>query len=332
MAKKETNTKLEITICDIKGIDSINIESLIRVIRGQQVMLDSDLAMLYGVETRTLNQAVKRNIKRFPEDFMFQLTQDEASHSRSQFVTLNDDDALRSQIATSNKKDNPLRSQFVTSKSKRGQNIKYLPYAFTRNGIAMLSSVLRSDTAVEVNIRIMRAFTMIPQLVNHNTQIIERIFNIEQHQQETDKTIKVILDRIEDVSPKLLPEQVFPTGCVWDAWTFISDLVRSARQRIVLIDNYVDDRVLSMFTKRKDGVSATIFTRHNEQFLTDLKKHNTQYPEIEFIQLPHRNHDRFLIIDGKVYLLGASLKDMGMGLCAVTEMRIAPEVILGLLK
>ena len=332
MAKKETNTKLEITICDIKGIDSINIESLIRVIRGQQVMLDSDLAMLYGVETRTLNQAVKRNIKRFPEDFMFQLTQDEASHSRSQFVTLNDDDALRSQIATSNKKDNPLRSQFVTSKSKRGQNIKYLPYAFTRNGIAMLSSVLRSDTAVEVNIRIMRAFTMIPQLVNHNTQIIERIFNIEQHQIETDEKIGVILERIEEISPKFLPEQIFPTVCVWDAWTYISDLVRSAQQRIVLIDNYVDDRVLSMFTKRADGVSATIHTRHNEQFLTDLKKHNALYPEIEFIQLPHRNHDRFLIIDDKVYLLGASLKDMGTGLCAVTEMSITPEVILGLLK
>ena len=346
MAKKETNTKLEITICDIKGIDSINIESLIRVIRGQQVMLDSDLAMLYGVETKALNQAVKRNINRFPADFMFQLTKEETSCSRSQFVTLNNDDALRSQIATlnqglgslrsqnvtSNQGSESLRSQIVTLKSGRGQNLKYLPYAFTRNGIAMLSSVLRSDTAVEVNIRIMRAFTMIPQLVNHNTQIIERIFNIEQHQQETDKTIKVILDRIEDVSPKLLPEQVFPTGCVWDAWSYISDLVRSARQRIVLIDNYVDDRVLSMFIKRKDGVSATIYTRHNDQFLTDLKKHNAQYPEIEFIQLSHRNHDRFLIIDDKVYLLGASLKDMGMGLCAVTEMSIAPEVILGMVK
>ena len=314
MAKKETNTKLEVAICDIKGIDSINIESLIHIIRGQQVMLDSDLAMLYGVETRTLNQAVKRNINRFPEDFMFQLTQEEASHSKSQFVTLN------------NIVDN-LKSQFVTS-SWGGTRKR--PYVFTRNGIAMLSSVLRSDTAVEVNIRIMRAFTMIPQLVNHNTQIIERIFNIEQHQQETDKTIKVILDRIEDVNPKLLPEQVFPTGCVWDAWTYISDLVRSAQQRIVLIDNYVDDRVLSMFTKREDGVSATIYTRYNEQFLTDLQKHNAQYPEIEFIQLPHRNHDRFLIIDDKVYLLGASLKDMGMGLCAVTEMSIAPEVILGM--
>ena len=305
MAKKETNSKLEITICDIKGIDNINIESLIRVIRGQQVMLDSDLAMLYGVETKRLNEQVKRNLNRFPEDFMFQLTQDEVVRSRSQIATLN---------------------------AQRGQNIKYLPYAFTRNGIAMLSSVLRSEIAVEVNIRIMRAFTMIPQLVNHNTQIIERIFNIEQHQQETDKTIKVILDRIEDVSPKLLPEQVFPTGCVWDAWTYISDLIRSARQRIVLIDNYVDDRVLSMFTKREDGVSATIYTRHNEQFLTDLKKHNAQYPEIKFIQLPHRNHDRFLIIDEKVYLLGASLKDMGAGLCAVTEMSITPEKILGMVK
>ncbi len=319
MAKKETHSKLEITICDIKGIDNINIESLIRVIRGQQVMLDSDLAMLYVVETKRLNEQVKRNLNRFPEDFMFQLTKEEANHSRSQIVILNNDElSSRSQIATLN--------------TQRGQNIKYLPYAFTRNGIAMLSSVLRSDTAVEVNIRIMRAFTMIPQLVNHNTQIIERIFNIEQHQQETDKTIKVILDRIEDFNPKLLSEQVFPSGCVWDAWTYISDLVRSAQQRIVLIDNYVDDRVLSMFTKRADGVSATIHTRHNEQFLTDLKKHNAQYPEIEFIQLPHRNHDRFLIIDDKVYLLGASLKDMGMGLCAVTEMSIEPEVILGLVK
>ena len=305
MAKKETNTKLEVAICDIKGINSIKIESLIRVIRGQQVMLDSDLAMLYGVETKRLNEQAKRNSNRFPEDFMFQLTQDEAVRSRSQIATLN---------------------------TQRGQNIKYLPYAFTRNGIAMLSSVLKSDTAVEVNIRIMRAFTMIPQLVNHNTQIIERIFNIEQHQQETDKTIKVILDRIEGISPKFLPEQVCPTGCVWDAWTYISELVRSAQQRIVLIDNFVDDRVLSMLTKRADGVSATIHTRYNEQFLTDLQKHNTQYPEIEFIQLPHRNHDRFLIIDDKVHLLGASLKDMGTGLCAVTEMSITPETIMELLK
>ena len=330
MAKKDTETKLEVAICDIKGIDSINIESLIRVIRGQQVMLDSDLAMLYGVETKRLNEQVKRNLNRFPEDFMFQLTHDEAVSLRSQIVTLNEEkNSLRSQIATINEEEVILKSQIATSS---WGGTRKLPYAFTRNGIAMLSSVLRSDTAVEVNIRIMRAFTIIPQLVNHNTQIIQRIFNIEQHQIETDEKIDIILERIEGISPKLLPEQVFPSGCVWDAWTFISDLVRSAQQRIVLIDNYVDDRVLSMFTKRKDCVSAAIHTRYNEQFLTDLKKHNAQYPEIEFIQLPHRNHDRFLIIDDKVYLLGASLKDIGAGLCAVTEMTIAPEMILGMVR
>ena len=233
---------------------------------------------------------------------------------------------------TSNDKADVLRSQNATSKNCRGQHKKYLPYAFTRNGIAMLSSVLKSETAVGVNIRIMRAFTMIPQLVNYNAQLAQRIFDIEHHQQETDRKIDVIFEKIEDISPKPLPEQVFPTGCVWDAWTYISDLVRSARQRIILVDNFVDDRVLSMFTKRADGVSATIHTRYNEQFLTDLKKHNTQYPEIEFIQLPQRNHDRFLVIDNKIYLLGASLKDMGSGLCAVSEMSISPDVILGLLK
>lgn len=326
MAKKinkETNevsnnkTKLEVTNCDLKSIDDIHIESLIRVIRGQQVMLDSDLAILYSVETKALNQAVKRNINRFPEDFMFQLTKEEAACLRSQIVTLNN--GLE-----------PLRSQIVTSKGKGGT--RYLPYAFTRNGVAMLSSVLRSETAVGVNIRIMRAFTMIPQLVNHNTQILQRIFNIEQHQQETDNTVKMILDKIEDISPKSLPEQIFPTGCVWDAWAYISDLIRTAKQRIILIDNFVDDRVLSLFTKRSEGVSATIHTRYNEQFLIDLKKHNAQYPEIEFIQLPHRNHDRFLIIDDKVYFIGASLKDIGTGLCAVAEMEIAPETILGLVK
>ncbi len=296
MAKKQ---KLEVTNCDLKNIDSINIESLIRIIRGQQVMLDSDLAMLYGVKTGRLNEQVKRNINRFPGDFMFQLTAEESRNLKSQFAI----------------------SSWGGARSR--------PYVFTRNGIAMLSSVLHSDIAAGVNIRIMRAFTMIPQLVNYNAQLVHRIFNIEQHQQETDEKIDMI---IEKISPKPLPEQVFPTGCVWDAWTYVSDLVRSARQRIVLIDNFVDDRVLSMFTKRSDGVSATIHTRYNEQFLTDLNKHNTQYPKIEYVQLPQRNHDRFLIVDDKLYLLGASLKDIGTGLCAVTEMAIAPEVILELVK
>lgn len=308
MAKKKTkkeeepSMQLEVANCDLKNID---IKSLIHVIRGQQVLLDCDLATLYGVETKALNQAVKRNIKRFPSDFMFQLTDEEHP---------------------------ALRSQFVTLKQGRGQHSKYPPYAFTRNGIAMLSSVLRSETAVGVNIRIMRAFTAIPQIINQSIQVIERIVNIENHQQETDEKIDLILDRIDKISPKQLPEALFPTGCVWDAWTYVSDLVRSAKSRIILIDNFVDDRVLSMLTKRADGVTATIHTRYSEQFLTDLKKHNEQYPSIEFIQLPHRHHDRFLIIDDKVHFLGASVKDMGAGLCAVTEMAVAPETILGMLR
>ena len=293
--------------------ESVSIKSMIRLIRG-------DLAFLYGVETRRLNEQVKRNIERFPDDFMFQLTKEEFEFLKSQFAMSN---------ITDNQDNKNLKSQIAIS---RWGGIRKLPYAFTRNGVAMLSSVLRSQTAVGVNVKIMRVFTAIPQLVNNNAQIIQRIFNIEQHQLETDEKINAIIEKIENFSPKVIPEQIFQTGCVWDAWSFISDLVRSAQQRIVLIDNYVDDRVLSMLTKRADGVLATIHTRYSGQFLTDLKKHNEQYPEITFVQLPHRNHDRFLIIDNKAYLLGASVKDIGAGLCAVTELTTSPETILDMLK
>ncbi|MBR4730534.1 MAG: ORF6N domain-containing protein [Prevotella sp.] len=302
----------------------MDIRSMIRDIRGQQVMLDSDLAMLYGVKTSALNQAVKRNIGRFPDDFMFQLTKSELGLLKSQIVISK---------SVESQQDKVLISQIVTSKpiERRGGTQKP-PYAFTRNGIGMLSSVLRSETAVGVNILIMRAFTSIPQIVNQNVQMVQRIFNIEQHQMETDEKIELILNKIEEIAPKQLPEQIFATGCVWDAWEYVSNLVRSAEKRIILIDNFVDDRVLSMLSKRADGVSATIHTRYNESFQTDLKKHNEQYPVISFVQLPHKNHDRFLIIDEKVYFLGASLKDMGAGLCAVMEMKAKPKDILSLLK
>ena len=297
----------------------IDIKSLIRVIRGQQVMLDFDLAMLYGEKTKRINEQVKRNINRFPDDFMFQLEEKEWN-------------LLRSQIATAkiveNEIDTDLKSQIATS-SWGGSRKK--PYAFTRNGIAMLSSVLNSDTAIEVNKRIMRAFTAIPDLVNNNTLMMQRILNIEQHQTETDEKVNRILVTIEERTPKQLPEQVFGTGCVWDAWTYVSDMVRSAKERIILIDNFVDDRVLSLLDKRYDNVEATIYTRYNESFLTDLKKHNAQYRDIRFIQLSQRNHDRFLIIDETVYFLGASVKDMGVGLCAIAQMHISPELILQLL-
>ena len=178
----------------------------------------------------------------------------------------------------------------------------------------------------------MNAFVAMRRFIVQNAGILMRLAHLERHQIETDEKIDLILEKMEERSPKMLPEQIFQTGCVWDAWTYVSDLVRSAKQRIVLIDNFVDDRVLSMLDKRAEGVSATIHSRYHEQFLTDLKKHNEQYPAIEFVQLPHKNHDRFLIIDNKVYFMGASLKDMGIGLCAITEMQTTPEAILAMLK
>ena len=288
-----------------------DIEKLILTLRGVQVMIDRDLAFLYQVEVKQMNRQVKRNIDRFPEDFMFQLTKEEYASLKCHFGTSNE----------------------------RGGDRRALPYAFTQQGIGMLSGLLRSQVAIETNIKIMRAFVGMQRYIAASMLLFQRLNIVELQQLETqqwmkdtENKIESILDRIEENSPKMLPEQIFPSGCVWDAWTYVSDLVRSAKRRIILIDNFVDDRVLSMLTKRAEGVTATIHTRYNEQFLTDLKKHNEQYPSIEFIQLPHRNHDRFLIIDNKVLFLGASIKDMGAGLCAVTEMTTSPESILALLK
>ena len=279
-----------------------DIEKMIITIRGVQVMIDRDLARVYKVTTSQLNQQVKRNIARFPMNFRFQLTSEEMNNLKSQIVT-----------------------------SSWGGTRK-LPYVFTEPGIAQLSSVLHSEKAIETSVKIMSAFVAMRHFMIQNANILMRIAHLERHQIETDEKIDLILDKMEERSPKLLPEQIFQAGCVWDAWSFVSDLVRSAKERIVLIDNFVDDRVLSLLDKRAEGVSATIHSRYYEQFQTDLKKHNEQYPAIAFVQLPHRNHDRFLIIDDKVYFMGASLKDMGAGLCAITEMHASPETILDMLK
>ena len=288
-----------------------DIEKMIVTLRGVQVMIDRDLAFLYQVEVKQMNRQVKRNIDRFPEDFMFQLTKEEYASLKCHFGTSNE----------------------------RGGDRRALPYAFTQQGIGMLSGLLRSKVAIETNIMIMRAFVGMQRYIAASMQIFQRLKIVEiqqletkQWMKDTENKIENIFERIEENSPKMLPEQIFPTGCVWDAWAYVSDLVRGAKSRIILIDNFVDDRVLSLFTKRADGVSATIHTRYTKQFLTDLEKHNEQYPTIKFVQLPHRNHDRFLIIDDKVHFLGASLKDMGAGLCAVTEMTATPENILALLK
>lgn len=295
--------------CDHPKEDEItlsqhDIEKLIITVRGEQVLIDRDLANIYQVEVKQMNRQVKRNIDRFPEDFMFQLTKEEYN-------------SLKCQIGTSN---------------KRGGDRRAIPYAFTQQGVGMLSGLLRSQVAIETNIKIMRAFVTMRRFIVQNAGILMRIAHLERHQIETDEKIDLILDKMEERSPKLLPEQIFQTGCVWDAWSYVSDLVRSAKKRIILIDNFVDDRVLSLLMKRGENVTATIHSRFTKDFLTDLEKHNKQYTEVNFVQLPHKNHDRFLIIEYKAYLMGASLKDIGAGLCAVTEMQTSPETILGFLK
>ena len=284
-------------------LSQYDIEKLIVTVRGVQVLVDQDIARLYGVTTKRLNQQAKRNIERFPESFRFELTKDEVGE--------------------------------VVANCDHLQSLKFrptLPYAYTEQGIGQLSSVVHSKIAIERSIMIMNAFVVMRRFMVQNAGILMRIAHLERHQIETDEKIDKILDRMDKQSPKLLPEQIFATGCVWDAWTYVSDLIRSAKQRIVLIDNYVDDRVLSLLDKRADNVEATIYSRYYEPFLVDLKKHNEQCREIKFVQLPQRNHDRFLFIDNDVYLLGASVKDMGAGVCAVTKMEVSPELVLGMLK
>ena len=284
-------------------LSQYDIEKLIVTVRGEQVLIDQDIARIYGVTTGRLNEQAKRNIARFPESFRFQLTKEERDE--------------------------------VIANCENLRSLKFypsLPYAYTEQGISQLSTVVHSKIAIERSIMIMNAFVAMRRYLLHNAGILVRIAHLEKHQIETDQKIDLILDKMDANSPKLLTEQIFATGCVWDAWAYVSDLVRSAKQRIVLIDNFVDDRVLSLFDKRGDGVEAMIHSRYSESFLTDLQKHNAQQREIKFTQLPHRNHDRFLIIDDEVYLLGASVKDMGVGLCAITKMQTSPETVLGLLE
>ena len=280
-----------------------DIEKLIITVRGEQVLIDQDIARLYGVTTKRLNQQANRNSARFPSNFRFELTKEERDE--------------------------------VVANCDHLQSLKFrptLPYAFTEQGIGQLSSVVHSQGAIERSIIIMNAFVAMRRFIVQNAGILMRIANLERHQIETDEKIDLILDKMDERSPKLLPEQIFGTGCVWDAWAYVSELVRSAKKRIELIDNFVDDRVLSLLMKREKNVSATIHSRFTKDFLTDLEKHNKQYDEVKFVQLPHKNHYRFLIIYDTVYLLGASIKDMGNGLCAVTKLTVTPETVLGLLK
>ena len=276
-------------------------------------MLDSDLAILYRVMTKQLNRAVKRNIERFPPNFMFQLTLSEHDYLRSQFVT-SKGFSLRSQNATFNP-DDSLRFQNGTLNKKRGQHRKYLPYVFTEQGVAMLSGILRSNIAINVSIQIMEAFVSMRRFLSKNAELFNRLDNVERKQLEykikTDKNFEQVFRLIEDRDLK--PNRgIFYDGQIFDAYKFVSDLIKTAKKSIILIDNYIDDSVFVLFSKRKKNVKVIVYTKNiSKQLKLDLKKFNSQYEPIEIKEFK-KSHDRFVIIDDKeVYHIGASLKDLG---------------------
>lgn len=271
-----------------------SIENLILNIRGKQVMLDRDLARLYGVETKVLNQAVKRNIERFPERFMFQLTDNELC-----------------KLVTNCDRFNSLKHS------------SFLPYAFTEHGVTMLASVLKSDIAVQISIKIVDAFVAMRHALPNYNQLFTRIENIEHHQlllmKRQDKTENQIESIFHALAKYELPKQdVFFDGQLFDAHILMSKLIESAENRIVLIDNYINESVLVLLSKRKSNVSAKVYTMQiSRTFRQDIQSYNSQYAPIEVKQYT-RAHDRFLIIDDKVYHVGASVKDLGKKLCAVS--------------
>ena len=259
----------------------LKIDERIYSVRGRQVMIDRDLAELYGVETKALNQAVKRNIERFPPSFMFRLKQEEFM----ELVTICD--------------------RF--EKLKHSSN---MPHAFTEQGVAMLSSVLRSPTAVSVSIRIMESFVKLRQFMMKNSYMFQRMDILEMRLAETESKVGSIMKMIDN--DKRIPQQgIFFDGQVYDAYSFVAELIRKATKRIVLIDNYIDETVLTLLDKRSKGVEAVIYTgKVSRQLQLDIDKHNAQYPPVE-VRTFTKAHDRFMIIDDEVYLIGASIKDLG---------------------
>lgn len=286
----ETNVQ-ETTFPEIKTI-----ESKILTIRNQQVMIDRDLAELYGVETKRLNEQVRRNINRFPENFMFQLTTEETNDyfSRSQFATLK------------NKEDG------------RGQNIKYLPYVFTEQGVAMLSAVLKSETAVQMSIQIMNAFVAMRHFLSSNAKIFVEIDSIKQHlitsdihQNETDKKVEELFSLMDKYKINDI-QGVFFQGQIFDAYVKFESFIAKAQKEIILIDNYVDLSILERLSKKQQNVPVIIYTDPKTKLTPqDIQKFNLQYPTLT-VNHTSKMHDRFLIIDKKIlYHIGASLKDLG---------------------
>ena len=273
-----------------------DIRNMIYTVRNQQVMLDNDLAKLYQVETKRLNEAVKRNIARFPEEFRFQLNEEETEFLRSQIATLNENDG-------------------------RGKHRKYLPYVFTEQGIAMLSAVLRSDTAIQTSIVIMKSFVEMRHFMADNSILFERISAIElkqlTYQKQTDKKLEQVFEFISEHEES--NQKVFFDGQIYDAFSLLVSLIQKAEKEITLIDGYLDIGTLNLLAKKNTGVSVTVYTHQNTKLTDiDLINFNSQYPDL-LVKYTNAFHDRFLILDREIaYHIGAYLKDAGKKAFEVT--------------
>ncbi len=290
MEKKEMIAIRQEPIANCDRFSEGEVENRIFTVRGEQVILDSDLAMLYGTVTKRFNEQVQRNINRFPTTFMFQLTKEEF-------------DYLRSQNA-------------ATNLSKR----RSLPYVFTEHGVIMAAAILKSEIADRASVKVVEAFVAMRRFLAANAHVFQRLETIEYKLLESDQKFEDIYSKLEEKSLK--PQQgIFFDGQVYDAYQLICSLIKSAKTRIVLIDNYVDESVLTMLDKRATGVSASIYTQKiSRQLSLDIAKHDAQYPPIP-VRVFSKSHDRFLIIDNRVYHVGASIKDLGKKWFAILEMQ-----------
>ena len=264
-----------------------NIKNLIYTIRGKQVMLDSDVAMLYQYTTKSINKAMKRNINRFPEDFCFQLTEKEVEN---------------------------LRFQFGTSSLKKENygGRRYLPYVYTEQGISMLAGVLKNEIAVQVSINIIRAFIEMRKFISLNGKLFKRLTNVECKILEHDKKFDIVFNELQKDEKMEFKQKIFFDGQIYDAYSLIIDIIKKAKQKILIIDNYIDDSILKMLSKKNQKVEVVILTLQNSKLnKLDITKFNKQYPVLK-LAYTNKFHDRFIVIDNKeLYHVGASLKDLG---------------------
>ncbi len=297
-----------------------NIENNIYSIRDEQVMLDSDLAEIYGVETKVLNQAVKRNIDRFPIKFRFQLKENELEILRSQIVT------SRQGLA----RYQDLKSQNVTSSGHGGR--RTLPYVFTEQGVAMLSAVLKSETAIKVSVQLMNAFVQMRKTISNHQELLQLSNAFTQHKLETTEKFEKVFKALE--APTLKKKQgIFYDGQTYDAYQFVNDLIKQANNSITLIDNYIDDTVITQLTTKQKGVEVVLLSKTiSKKLMLDIEKANTQYPTFKAIEFA-KSHDRFLILDQtEVYHFGASLKDLGKKWFAFSKLEASSVSILQSIK